>query len=112
MPMQRKLYPDDWEEIAHQIKTAANYHCTECGRTCRLPGESKDEFFARARLPPDVAIGKYTLTVAHLNHQPSDNRPDNLRALCAVCHLRYDSKQMSRKRYLKRERLGQQTLFG
>ncbi|MFY7804868.1 MAG: hypothetical protein ACOVQ7_15725, partial [Limnoraphis robusta] len=36
--MKRHLYPDDWEEIAHQIKTAANWTCEFCGKPCRPPG--------------------------------------------------------------------------
>ena len=30
------------------------------------------------------------LTIAHLNHDHSDNRDDNLKALCQWCHLNYD----------------------
>lgn len=30
------------------------------------------------------------LTVAHLNHQPEDCRPENLRAFCQACHSRHD----------------------
>jgi hypothetical protein len=30
------------------------------------------------------------LTVAHLNHDPQDNRDENLKAMCQRCHLRYD----------------------
>jgi hypothetical protein len=32
------------------------------------------------------------VTVAHLNHEPWDNRPENLAALCQYCHLRHDAK--------------------
>lgn len=32
------------------------------------------------------------LTVAHLNHQPEDCRPENLLALCQRCHLTHDAK--------------------
>ena len=35
-------------------------------------------------------MGKIILTVAHLNHQPEDCRPENLKAMCQRCHLRYD----------------------
>ena len=31
------------------------------------------------------------LTVAHLNHLPEDNRPENLAALCQQCHNRHDA---------------------
>ena len=36
---------------------------------------------------------KLTLTVAHINHVESDCRDENLVALCAGCHLRYDSQR-------------------
>lgn len=37
--------------------------------------------------PPTVIV----LTVAHLNHQPEDCRPENLAAMCQRHHLAYDS---------------------
>jgi len=36
------------------------------------------------------ARGTVVLTVAHLNHEPSDCRDENLRAMCQRCHNRYD----------------------
>lgn len=33
------------------------------------------------------------LTTAHLNHDPTDNREENLKALCQACHLRLDLDQ-------------------
>ena len=33
---------------------------------------------------------KIVLTTAHLNHDPEDNRDENLKALCQWCHLNYD----------------------
>ncbi len=47
MPMDRSLYPENWDELARQIKTEANWCCTECGRLCRPPGESFDAFLKR-----------------------------------------------------------------
>lgn len=37
--------------------------------------------------PPQIVI---VLTVAHLNHQPEDCRPENLAAMCQRHHLAYD----------------------
>jgi 5-methylcytosine-specific restriction endonuclease McrA len=31
------------------------------------------------------------LTVAHLDHQPENNSPENLRAMCQRCHNRMDA---------------------
>ncbi|NET35453.1 MAG: hypothetical protein F6K19_26090, partial [Cyanothece sp. SIO1E1] len=60
--------------------------------------------------PRRSSAGRYVLTVAHLDHQPANCDPDNLRAWCSVCHLRYDAKAISTKKRLKRESLGQLTL--
>jgi sugar phosphate isomerase/epimerase len=112
MPMDRKLYPKDWSAIAYRIKERANWCCEECRRPCRRSGESLVEFFNR--LNWNVTIeekwGRYVLTVAHLNHIPSDCSDENLKALCTGCHLRYDNSQRAIKRRLKRERLGQLTI--
>lgn len=35
-------------------------------------------------------VVEIVLTIAHLNHQPEDCRPENLRAWCQRCHNRYD----------------------
>lgn len=40
--------------------------------------------------PAKWAKGNVVLTVAHLNHTPEDCRPENLKAMCQRCHLRYD----------------------
>jgi 5-methylcytosine-specific restriction endonuclease McrA len=37
------------------------------------------------------------LTVAHLNHDPADNRLKNLQALCQRCHLKHDEKHHARR---------------
>lgn len=112
MPMDRSLYPDNWEAIALQIKQAAHWQCQECGRRCKRPDEDWAEFISSGSIyaNPEARLGQYVLTVAHLNHQPADCSPDNLKALCTVCHLRYDSQHMATKRRLKRERLGQMVL--
>jgi hypothetical protein len=136
MPMDRTLYPDDWEAIAFRIKTAANWTCQQCQRPCRRPGETVDELAARlAELDPNAvtwladlyvdsidpdtgeptAIAKpqrFTLTVAHLDHRPANCHPSNLKALCAPCHCRYDLSQMALKRQLRAERAGQLRLEG
>ena len=31
MPMQKQLYPPNWEEIALQLKEAADWTCQRCG---------------------------------------------------------------------------------
>lgn len=93
MPMERDRYPIHWEVIARQIKNKADWKCQMCGKQCRRPGEPFDTH-------------KNTLTVAHLNHIPEDVREENLTAMCAPCHLRYDAKhhaETRRKKKLRKE---------
>lgn len=130
MPMDRSLYPDNWDAIATNIKNEANWTCTECDRPCRRPGETNEQLFDRltARWANDwwkeinteahgwvviEAPGRYILTVAHLDHRPGNCDRTNLKALCAPCHCRYDLQPSSMfvKRQLKLERKGQLTLL-
>ncbi|NER31122.1 MAG: HNH endonuclease [Symploca sp. SIO1C4] len=80
MPMERWRYPDNWEEIALEVKNAARWCCRRCGKQCLQPGESKEGL-----TPSDRA--RLTLTVHHANYLPEDNRLENLVPLCAPCHL-------------------------
>ena len=98
MPMQKELYPDNWKEIAFRIKDSTGWKCQGCGKQCRKPGEPFDTH-------------RNTLTVAHLNHRPEDIRLENLKALCAPCHLRYDAGHHAETRKRKRgEQHGQREL--
>lgn len=97
MPMQRELYPDDWEEIALAVASEADWKCEECGLQCRRPGEPFDTH-------------RRTLTVSHQNHDPSDCRRENLKALCAPCHLRYDASHHAATRAAKRVLPGQERM--
>ena len=117
MPIIRARYPDNWDAIALQVKHAANWCCEHCQRPCRQPSEPLAAFLARVKrwrqgqtpLPPtfDAAPRRYLLTVAHLDQQPNNQDPDNLKALCTVCHLRFDSQFRAKQRRLKAEFYGQ-----
>ncbi len=48
-------------------------------------------------LPP---LTRVVLASAHLNHDPGDNRPGNLAALCQRCHLAHDRREHRRQRWL------------
>ncbi len=45
-----------------------------------------------------VRFVRVVLTIAHLDHDPTHNDPENLRALCQRCHLRYDAAHHARTR--------------
>lgn len=94
MPMEREKYPDGWERIAREVKDEAGWRCDECGKQCRKLGETFDTH-------------RRTLTVSHVDHDhdPSNCSRENLRALCAPCHLRYDARHHVETR-LKRRGFG------
>ena len=90
MPMQRDLYPVDWEQIAAIVKEAVHWQCQLCGKACRRPGEPFDGH-------------RRTLTVAHWDHVVTA-REVFVVALCAPCHLRHDAQRKGRERRLRRSR--------
>ena len=79
MPMNRSLYPPDWEQISNRIRfVRAGGVCEECGA---VHGQ-----------PHPITGSRVVLTTAHLDHNPAHCTDDNLIALCQRCHLRYDAK--------------------
>lgn len=114
----RHLYPVNWEEISLSVRQRANWQCQCCGKQCRQSGESVQNFIDRVGLPADevkLAPIRWCLTVAHLNHEPSDCGLENLKAMCAPCHLRYDVDQHIQTRKANRRKAleanGQLLLF-
>ena len=120
MPIIRARYPEDWDAIALRIKQEARWCCQQCQRPCRQPSEPLADFLARVQrwrqqqtpLPAkfEAAPRRYLLTVAHLDQQPGNQDPSNLKALCTVCHLQFDSHFRAKQRRLKAEFLGQLSL--
>ena len=80
MPMDRSLYPPDWNEISNRIRfVRARGVCEQCG--------------AVHGSPHPVTGSIVVLTTAHLDHNTANCADDNLKALCQRCHLRHDAKQ-------------------
>ena len=73
----RARYPANWKAISLARRQAAGWRCEWC------PAEHGQ--------PHPVTGSTVVLTVAHLDHQPENVDPDNLRALCQRCHLAYDA---------------------
>lgn len=90
MPMERHRYPDNWNEIAFAKKQSVGWVCEVCGKQCRKPCEPFDTH-------------RNTLTVAHLDHHPENMSTQNLCAMCAPCHLRYDAKQHAETRKRRKD---------
>lgn len=92
-------YPPDWKAISLFIRARSKGRCEcegECGLHRTNPGPRR--CFERNGQLAMWAKGNIVLTVAHLNRDPADNRPRNLKAMCQRCHLRYDRPQHARKR--------------
>ena len=97
----RHLYPKNWKEIRAKILERADNKCEFCGVE-----DHSWRISWRQGVPNDSI--KVILTIAHLDHDPTNNDPSNLRALCQRCHNRYDAKHRaanrSHTRALKRDK--------
>lgn len=125
MPMDRSRYPEDWDAIALRVKTAANWSCQQCGKPCLSPDQSTLDFAEKIYASswaeelcgedkhgnPVFKLQRFRLTTAHLDQNPANNAADNLRALCAPCHLRHDRQYLQSNRNAKLERQGQMHLL-
>ena len=101
-PEMKHLYPKNWDELAARAKARAGNKCERCGvrhgdwreRADQTgpakPGQATDDH--------GVVFYRIILTVAHLNHNPRDCRPENLQALCQRCHLAHDAPHHARVR--------------
>ena len=129
MPIRKELrgfYPIDWVELSRAIRFG---RCEGCGRphgrTISHLGDGRwfdpdGEIWrdGQGRSIDWVDFSDYqgqlrrthvVLATAHVNHDPTDNRSRNLRALCQRCHLLHDRKEHRRRRqltYRKRRALG------
>lgn len=116
MPMDMALYPKDWRDISLRIRERDG----NCCKTCGVPNdaiiqrsdidaeyyiwynEDKDvwcypsgEWIRMSEIPDEYQTARpvrVVLTVAHLNHDTTDNSDENLAALCQLHHLRHDAK--------------------
>ena len=106
MPINYKDYHPKWSLIRKLVLKRDNYCCKWCGapqyafiyRT-KKDKESKEWNYAPEGHMVDEMEGfgykvtKIILTVAHLDHDKTNNRFWNLAALCQKCHLNHDRKQ-------------------
>ena len=78
MPFVRSRYPENWKEISLAIRERDGWRCKFCG--------------AENGKPNPTTGSKVVLTVMHLDHNTTNNDPENLAAGCQKCHLTYDAK--------------------
>ncbi len=120
-PEYRWLYPIDWPQLSAVIRFGrAKGRCEGCRRphgriVCHLGdgrwwdaerGAWRDGQGRVARVTgiedvlPVVATTRVILATAHRDHDPTNNRPRNLMALCQRCHLMHDRQEHRRRRWL------------
>ncbi len=129
-PEYRWLYPIDWPQLSALIRFGrANGRCEGCGRphgrvVCHLGdgrwwdperGAWRDGQGRALRrvdaenLLAHVSTTRVVLATAHRDHDPTNNRPRNLAALCQRCHMLHDREEHRRRRWLtlfRRKALG------
>ncbi len=108
MPIDYKKYPKDWREIRKRILERAENKCECCGlenkskvHSFKVNGVTvwKDLTYAQwlhQNAPKHVTV---ILTIAHLDHDETNHNvtDDRLKAMCQLCHLRYDAKEKGRR---------------
>ncbi len=112
-PENRARYPADWPAIRAIIRERAGDCCEKCkapDRTLIARGTGSDAGtymlmdgevrsaetgeklgYARGSEYSTARMIEVVLTVGHLDHQPENCAPDNLRLWCQRCHLNYDA---------------------
>ena len=117
-PQYKWFYPIDWPQLSAVIRfERAKGRCERCtrphGREIRHLGDGRwwdeDERTWRngrgraLRLARDdiaVRTTRVALAAAHLDHDPTNNRPRNLKALCQRCHMLHDREEHRQRRLL------------
>jgi hypothetical protein len=70
-------------------------------RTIQLRADlSRTQLVFAGMAPPSPRMTCVVLASAHLNHDPGDNRPRNLPALCQRCHMIHDAAEHRQRRWL------------
>jgi hypothetical protein len=115
MPINYSRYPPHWKELRESVLIRAENKCEFCGKknystvwAVRYRRRSKwYETFEEADeqprtiesnksgLIPNPKPVKVILTIAHLDHDETNHKVliHRLKALCQMCHLRYDAKE-------------------
>lgn len=117
MPVDWSKYPDNWRsEIRPAILERDGHRCKFCHvkNYSELPAKCcKEPIFDESnRCSCGKRRPKVVLTIAHLDHDTTNNDEKNLAALCQRCHLTYDAKlHADNARKTRDRRSGQLDLF-
>ena len=131
-PALKTHYASDWRLISDAIRFArASGRCEECDRPHRrliyaladgrwfdplrhVWPDERGELVSEPQ-PGDAASlrrVRVVIATAHLDHDPTNRDPANLRALCQRCHLRHDlAARLRRRRVTCRRRYAIGDLF-
>jgi hypothetical protein len=102
-PENRDRYPADWTTRIRPaiLERATVSTCAGALARCECTGEcgrAHEHIHDGSRCPNvngwralDGNTAVVVLTIAHLDHTPEHCEPENLRAMCQGCHLRYDA---------------------
>lgn len=103
MPINYRNYHPDWKQISKRIRERDGQKCKQCGVANGAIGcrDQDGNFYTekdidRDGVMPGAVLGKaikIVLTVAHLDHDNTNNADSNLAALCQRCHLLLDADQ-------------------
>lgn len=98
MPIDYKEYHPRWKAISRFIRF---YRAKNQCEWCRVPNWSFVKKDTREQaLPDEENVTRIVLTVAHLDHDKTNNSFFNLAALCQRCHLNHDRQQhITNRRY-------------
>lgn len=123
-PEHRWLYPIDWPQLSNLVRFhRAKGRCEHCGRPHGQlvyhlgDGRWWDQEYGvwrsgrgqplRILTAPEalspalpISITRVVLACAHLDHDPTNNKPRNLAALCQRCHMLHDAQEHQRRRRL------------
>jgi hypothetical protein len=133
MPMNKGEYPVNWLEISLRIRFERAQNRCECVGECGRDHEAEIRTLPSGKLLK-IGVDKVTtrcpainthnhpisgsrvvLTVAHLDHDPSNSADTNLLAMCQRCHLKYDEahhqRNAAKTRYQAKISTGQQELL-
>lgn len=118
MPINYANYHPEWKDrIRPTILKRAGYKCETCKIAHKAIGyrmpDGKfiecDKYMQGWCKTNGIKCIRIILTIAHLNHDVSDNAESNLRALCQKCHNNYDMpfrllNRITKKKYTNAKR--------
>lgn len=114
--MDYSLYHPDWKDIIRpSILKRDQYKCKVCGirhksrvyRTTNGGYIECDDFMEQWAITAGKKVFTLFLQVAHLDHNKTNNQPDNLQSLCPIHHARHDKEHKKFQRLIFKGKINQ-----